>query len=290
MKRGAILINPYDGSPAYLNQSERLQSELKALGCGADIVQNSNLTYIDGNGRIESSLFSYDFCVYLDKDKYTSAMLEKTGLRLFNRHSAVRACDDKMSTHILLAERGIKMPATVAGALCYSENPEKERAFCRSVALRLGLPVVVKACYGSLGKQVYKADDIEELYALSEKLRYTPHLYQKYIAESAGTDFRIILVGGKVVAAMKRVSRTDFRSNIDLGGTGETIEPDAELKDISERAAAALNLDYCGVDVLKSQSGYLVCEVNSNAFFGGIEKVTGVNVARAYAEHILRSI
>ena len=100
----------------------------------------------------------------------------------------------------------------------------------------------------------------------------------------------MIVVGGKVAAAMLRSSKTDFRSNIELGGIGSPIEISENLKQTCEKVAALLNLDYCGIDVLIAKDGYLVCEVNSNAFFGGIEKVTGVNVAKRYAEHIYNEI
>ena len=74
------------------------------------------------------------------------------------------------------------------------------------------------------------------------------------------------------------------------GGKGEPYNADGELTALCEKTAALLNLDYCGIDVLFGKDGYLLCEVNSNAFFGGIESATGVNVAKAYAEHILKSI
>ena len=103
---------------------------------------------------------------------------------------------------------------------------------------------------------------------------------------------RVIVVGGKAVAAMRRMSRSDFRSNIELGGVGEPYELSDKTAAICERAAAVLGLDYCGIDMLFSRGGEaeILCEVNSNAFFDAFEQATGLNVAGAYADHIIKSV
>lgn len=290
MRRGLILNNAYSRLSSSLNQSERLKEELELLGVQADILCNSPAQFIDGGGNVVAERSGYDFCVYLDKDKYASHMLEKSGLRLFNRAAAVDICDDKMTTHIALANRGIPMPETVAGLLCYSPEAEINAEFLDEVERRLGYPLIVKESYGSLGKGVYKADCRAQLESLSKKLMCEPHLYQKFIAESSGRDLRVIVVGGKCVAAMRRVSNGDFRSNLELGGSGSPADICGATRDLCVKTATALGLDYCGIDLLYGERGMLVCEVNSNAFFGGIERVTGVNVARAYAEHIVREI
>ncbi|MDE7168254.1 MAG: RimK family alpha-L-glutamate ligase [Clostridia bacterium] len=289
MKRAIIIINAYSTLPTGLNQAERLKTEFARLGVNAEIRRNGFFAYLDGEGELINELKDYDFCVYLDKDKYTSAILEKSGLRLFNSHAAVRVCDDKMETHLALAVHGIPMPTTVGGLLCYDAGAQvKGLDFIEKT---LGYPVIVKESYGSLGKGVYKADDRNALESLCEKLKCTPHLFQKFISSSAGKDVRVIVIGGKAVAAMQRKSDTDFRSNLELGGTAKPAQIDDCLRDMCELTAKTLGLDYCGIDVLYGENGgYLVCEVNSNAFFGGIERVTGANIARLYAEYICSKI
>ena len=106
----------------------------------------------------------------------------------------------------------------------------------------------------------------------------------------AGSCKRVIVVGGRAVGAMRRIAQGDFRSNAELGGRAESVSPDGEAVRIAERAAALLGLDYCGVDLLPTADGYLLCEVNSNAFFGTFERVTGINVAARYAEHIIAAM
>ncbi|MCD8041320.1 MAG: RimK family alpha-L-glutamate ligase [Clostridia bacterium] len=291
MLKGLILINAYSDLKSALNQSLRLKEELDNLGVQADIKRNNFFAaYVNGNGDINSAVSGYDFCIYLDKDKYISAMLQKCGIRLFNSHKAICDCDDKMVTAIELANRGIRMPETLSGFLCYDVDAQISEETLDYIECALGYPMVVKTSYGSLGKGVYKADDRSSLYKIMCELKCEPHLFQKYIAESAGKDLRVIVVGGECIAAMKRTSQKDFRSNIELGGIGQKYEITQEIKDICKKVSDALCLDYCGVDILFGKDGYLVCEVNSNAFFGGIEGVTGVNVAKAYAEYIVKEL
>lgn len=291
MKRGLILVNAYSKLAGSLNQAKRLKEELEKSGVGVDIRRNDFFAaQISGSGNIELKTSGYDFCVYLDKDKYISHMLEKSGLRLFNPHSAIEACDDKMLTSILLADNGIPMPKTLAGLLCYDACEEIQGHVLDDVESALGYPLIVKTSYGSLGKGVYKADSREELEKIAKELKCTPHLFQQFIKESSGRDIRVIVIGGRFVAAMVRKSQYDFRSNLELGGTAEQTDPPQEVISICEKAAKLLNLDYCGIDVLFGKTGYYICEVNSNAFFGGIEKITKINIAKTYAEYIYDKI
>lgn len=277
MKNGLIVVNAYTASEHELNQPKKLACELEKRGIRMRIVPNSpTLPSEEG-----------DFCVFFDKDKYAARALEKR-MRLFNRAAAIEVCDDKMLT--CLALDGFPMPETIPSLLCYNaESPVSEKLL-RSAEERLGFPMVVKECFGSLGKQVYLARTREELKELAERLKLKPHLYQKFISESAGKDLRVIVVGGKTVAAMKRISETDFRSNAELGGRGEPFNLNENARDLCEKIAKKLDLDYCGIDLLFGKEGYLVCEVNSNAFFHTIERVTGISVAAAYAAHIDREI
>ena len=276
MKKAFIVINAYTGSLHELHQPQRLKEELFLLGVETEIVRNSP-KLIEREG---------DFCVYFDKDKYYARLLERK-FRLFNRAEAIEICDDKLLTYFAL--EGFPQPKTLPSLLCYTEETPPSEELLHA-AETLGYPLVVKECFGSLGKQVYLAKNREELLSISRRLQYKPHLYQEFIAESAGTDLRVIVVGGKAVAAMRRVSESDFRSNAELGGRGEAATIDERAAALSEAVAKKLELDYCGIDLLYGKEGYLVCEVNSNAFFGTLEKVTNVNVAAIYARHIYNEI
>ena len=283
--KGLILVNAYTHSDHELYQPRRLQEELAELGVAADLKRNDFCpAYLDGG--IKADVAEYDFCIYLDKDKYVPRLLEGAGMRLFNRAQAVEVCDDKMRTHMALAGV-VRMPATLAAPLCYTPGAPVSAALLDKVERVLGYPVVVKECYGSLGKGVYLAEDRAQLTSIAEKLKLRPHLFQKFVAESAGKDHRVLVVGGRAIAAMRRVSETDFRSNAELGGRGEQYPLDTATAALCEKVADTLGLDFCGVDLLFGKDGLEVCEVNSNAFFGTFERVTGINVARLYVRHIV---
>lgn len=288
MKTGTILINAYTQRESELYQPKRLKEELEKLGVSVQIKRNILPAGL-ADGEVTSEQFG-DFCVYLDKDRYAGALLEKTGLRLFNSAAAVAVCDDKMATFAALVGQGIPFPDSYFAPLCYSDEPVSDELL-DGVAARLGYPLVVKTCYGSLGQGVFLAENREQLFALARKLQSVPHLFQKFVASSKGRDVRVIVIGGEARVAMLRTSNGDFRSNIELGGKGTPYEIDKALKEVSEKVARALKLDYCGIDLLfDGAGGYTVCEVNSNAFFGGMERVTGYPVAAEYAKYITKVI
>ncbi len=291
-KRALILINAYLQSATQFSQAMRMQEELISLGIETDILRNDGFYAVVSDNEVQNRLPKpYDFCVYFDKDKYVSETLEKSGMRLFNTHEAIRICDDKMQTYITLAGKGIPMPKTAAGLLCYHADAAIAPQTVDRVEDAFAYPVVVKECFGSQGKGVYMAKNRTELVALMEKVKTLPHLFQETVQTSVGKDVRVIVVGGKAIAAMLRQSESDFRSNIELGGEGKVYFLSPEMQTLCERVAKELSLDYCGIDILFGEGNApVVCEVNSNAFFAGIERVTGVNVAKAYAEHIYREV
>lgn len=116
-------------------------------------------------------------------------------------------------------------------------------------------------------------------------------MFQQFIKSSKGKDIRVIVIGGKCIGGMLRQNDSDFRSNIEIGGTGKQISLNKEQIAICERVADILKLDYCGIDLLiDNDNKALVCEVNSNAFFAAFEKITQINVAKIYCEYILQHI
>ncbi len=289
--KGHIFINPFLVPMQSVHQAERLTEEFNKLGVEIEVVSDgfSRVSLSDNGAVID--IPRVDFAVYLDKDKYLSEILEKNGVRLFNCHDAVRVCDDKAQTYIALSGKGVKIPKTVFGGLCYSKELSVKNEWAEKIANTLGFPVIIKESFGSMGKGVYKADNLQELIAVMEKVKLKPHLYQEYISHKVGVDVRVIVIGGKAVASMERYNENDFRSNVAQGGNGKKIDLPESFKCVAEKCAQVLGLDYCGVDLLYSvDSQPIVCEVNSNAFFDGIEQVTGVNVAKAYAEHIIKTI
>ena len=288
MKKCAIITNGYYAGESTIHQLRSLTREFALLGITAEEVKgNGAPAYIEG-AEAKTTLSDYDFAVYLNKDIHTAKTLEAAGLRLFNTAKAIELCDDKMLTYISLAGRGINMPYTLSSPLMYKNSNGDD--FVKIVEERIGYPVVVKEVYGSMGSGVHLATNRNELCALREKLKLVPHLYQKFIGKG-GEDKRVIVIGGKIIAAMKRVNENDFRSNIAQGGKGFTTDLTAEEAEMATKAATVLGLDYCGVDILTGNDGKpYFCEANSNAFFKGIEETTGINVAAYYAKHVAKTV
>lgn len=282
--KGLIVVNAY-AKTTETRQVLRLRDEFFKLGVSTRVIRNDCFFGRVGCDEYARKLNDYDFCVYLDKDKYASRVLSKH-MRLFNSAEAIESCDDKMTTHILLSDSGIPMPPTVAGLLCYDKTAEIPDSAADGVIDALGLPVIVKQAYGSMGSGVFKADTKKQMKTVMRKLKCEPHLFQKYIASSHGRDLRVIVVGGKVLGGIERRSNGDFRSNIGLGGSATAVAVPSEVSDYAVKAAGILGLDYCGLDFLYGDR-FLLCEVNSNAFFDAFEEATNINVAGAYARHIL---
>lgn len=284
---GLIIINAYAPSDG-TRQVSRMRDEFVKRGIITTVMRNNEFIarIFDGKSNVASD---YSFCLYLDKDKYVSRILEKSGIRLFNRADAIEKCDDKMTTHIMLADNGINMPDTVPGLLCYDRSAPLCEKTISAIESIFGYPVVVKESFGSLGKGVFKADNRTQLILLCERLKTTPHLFQRYIEKSCGKDMRVIVIGGKTIGGILRKSDGDFRSNIGLGGKATAAVVPDEISRMAEKAASVLGLDYCGIDFLLDDAP-LLCEVNSNAYFDAFEHATGINVAAAYAEHIINDL
>ena len=288
--RGAMLVNAYYKTQEIMHQPRRMCEAFAARGVQAEIVSAEQFPFCVDGGAVVSRLPAYDFAVAWDKDKYLLAAAEAAGMPLFNCSAAIAACDDKMLTFLALAGQGIPMPKTLPGLLCYRPEKHVLPAAAERVEAELGYPLVVKASYGSLGRGEHLVRSRKELLAVMERVRLIPHLFQQFVAESAGRDVRVIVVGEQVLGGMLRVSKGDFRSNLARGGHAEPFPVDAKTAALAVKIARLLHLDYCGIDFLLSKDGLTVCEVNSNAFFGGFERVTGVDVAAAYAAHILQKL
>lgn len=291
--KGLIVLNPYGLPNNSSYQAERLTEEFNKLGVPCEICKDGySRARVNENGFI-TALSGFKFVIYLDKDKYLSDIIARSGIKMFNSHNSIRVCDDKGETYIALCDKGLNVPETVFAPLCYDDAFPYPKGFLEYVEKTLGYPIIVKESYGSMGKGVRLAADGKELRAISDKVKKVPHLYQKYLGKKKGFDIRVTVVGQKAVCAMARVNDNDFRSNIALGGKGYAIDifsdEYAGYKAAAEKCAEVLGLDYCGVDLLVGDDGRpFVCEVNSNAFFKETEKVTGVNVAKIYAEYVLK--
>ncbi len=289
--KGLIIRNAYHDYEQLNYQVENIKSELISLGASVDVLRNGYDVYVDRDCSLVSTLKAYDFCVYLDKDKYLGTMLEKLGIKVFNPISAIETCDDKMLTYLALSGSGICVPKTISAPLCFTSGAKVLEEDASKIIDILSLPLVAKKSFSSLGKGVYLINTKKELIDFINQNPFEPKIYQEFISSSVGRDVRIICIGKKFYSAIERYSTSDFRSNAALGGNARKIFPSKSFIETAEKVASILNLDYMGIDLLYGENGEpIVCEVNSNAYFSTMDKVAGVNVAKRYAEYIISKI
>ncbi len=231
-----------------------------------------------------------DFILFWDKDIKLAYELEREGLRLFNKASAIADCDDKSLTYLRLKDNGIKQPRTFISPKKFHADGLLPERLVKSAGDSLGFPMIMKECLGSFGAQVYLIDTTVELEKKIIETGDRPYLLQEYIASSKGRDTRLQVVGNEVIAAMKRYNKNDFRANITNGGSMEPFEPSVEMEEMALAACRVLQLDFAGVDILFGADGPVLCEVNSNAHFKNLYDCTGINAAEYIIRHIKKSV
>ncbi|TWG98126.1 ribosomal protein S6--L-glutamate ligase [Nocardioides sp. J9] len=198
-----------------------------------------------------------------------------------NTANGISNSRDKLRASQILSRHNIGMPATTFVRDRADVIPAIERVG--------GAPVVIKLLEGTQGIGVILAPDIKVAEAIIETLQSTKQqvLIQRFVAESRGRDIRALVVGDRVVAAMRRVAQGDeFRSNVHRGGSVEAVSLDPEAERTAVRAAQIMGLKVAGVDMLEADEGPLVMEVNSSPGLEGIEQATKLDVAGAIIDYI----
>ncbi|MCB1554784.1 MAG: 30S ribosomal protein S6--L-glutamate ligase [Xanthomonadales bacterium] len=199
---------------------------------------------------------------------------EMMGVYPLNESVGIGRSRDKLRSMQLLARDGIGLPVTA-----FAHDPKQTAEVLKVVG---GAPVVIKLLEGTQGIGVVLADTPRSAVSVVEAFRgaNVNILVQEFIKEAGGTDIRALVVGGKVVAAMQRQgAEGDFRSNLHRGGSAKSMKITAEERSTAVRAAKAMGLNVCGVDMLRSNHGPVVMEVNSSPGLEGVEKATGIDVA-----------
>ena len=215
---------------------------------------------------------------------YGSAVLrqfEMMGVFPLNESVAIGRSRDKLRSLQLLARDGIGLPVTT-----FAHDPKQTD---QVLELAGSAPLVVKLLEGTQGIGVVLADTDRSAKSVVEAFRGADVniLVQEFIKEAGGTDIRALVIGGKVIAAMKRTGAAgDFRSNLHRGGTAERAKITPEERATAVRAAKAMGLNVCGVDMLRSNHGPVVMEVNSSPGLEGVEKATNIDVAGKIIEFI----
>ncbi len=215
---------------------------------------------------------------------YGTAVLrqfEMMGVFPLNESVAISRARDKLRSLQLLARKGIGLPVTG-----FAHSPDDTDDLIRMVG---GPPLVIKLLEGTQGIGVVLAENRQAAASVIEAFRGLDAniMVQEFIRESKGADLRCFVIGDKVVAAIKRQAKEgEFRSNLHRGGSAEVVKITPEERQIATRAARVLGLNVAGVDLLRSNHGALVMEVNSSPGLEGIEKATGKDIAGMIIEFL----
>jgi len=199
---------------------------------------------------------------------------EMMGTFNINESVAISRSRDKLRSMQLLSRKGIGMPRTG-----FANRPDNIKDLIKNVG---GAPVVIKLLEGTQGIGVVLADTAKAAESIIEAFMGLKAniLVQEFIKEAGGADIRCLVIGGRVVAAMKRQgAEGEFRSNLHRGGSAVVVKLTKEERETAVNAAKIMGLNFCGVDLLRSESGPMVMEVNSSPGLEGIEKATGMNIA-----------
>ena len=274
-----------------LYSTRRLATEAEKTGWIVDIVDPLALTIVvdEEGGRVFHKGWPVQCEAVLPRIGYSITrrgvaivrQFEQMGVIVLNSSQGIIRSRDKLVACQMMAERRVPVPITAhVGAW---EDTD------RAVRRVGGTPCVVKSTEGTHGSGVFLINSFQQARQLVYQMleRGMRPLVQEYIEESHGSDVRALVVGGEVVASMRRKAHgSEFRSNFHLGGSVSKVELTDEQKEIAVTATETLGLELAGVDMLESQRGPLVLEVNSSPGLEGIESSTRINVAAKVAERI----
>ncbi|AET33992.1 lysine biosynthesis protein LysX [Pyrobaculum ferrireducens] len=273
------LVLPLHGEIDFVYDVARLDeklllAELRNLGLRVRAVNIEEVVAPDGLGEVGVIRVAARSRVIP-----TAFTYESRGGVAINSATSLVLSHDKYLTYLSLLKAGVPTPATylVFGG---------EAAV--AVAEKLNYPVIVKPTDGSWGRFVNLVKSAEDLRSLVlQKWGMDSHMHlflvQEYV-EKPGRDIRVTVVGDRAVAAIYRISQGDWRTNTARGGRAEPVRIDPELEDVAVRASRAVGTLYSGVDVVESERGYMVLEVNGIPEFKNVQRVTGVNVAGEIAK------
>lgn len=282
---GLLLTNKY----AVSNNFEALKNYI------FDAAKNNNIELsIYNNVEILNLLLTqkiknFDFVLFWDKDVKLAMYLESIGLKVFNSSESIRLCDDKSLTYITLLNKNIVQPKTIFSPLIYYHDISEDEEFIDIILSNFNFPFIFKECFGSFGEQVYLINNKSELVNRIKACDVWPFIVQEFIEESFGKDLRVYIVGDKIVGAIKRENKSgDFRANVMRGGIASAYSLSEAEKELAFKAKNALKLDFCGVDILFGKNNVpILCEVNSNAYFVGLNRELKINVADYIFKYIM---
>lgn len=279
--KGILICNGYKNSEKFNIFYDFIVESFKKANIDLKIVKNTDLPLIINKNPFDDKI---DFILFFDKDISLAYHLEKMGYKLYNSSRAIEICDDKGKTHLELEnDKNINMPKTLLIPFSFEKNfPSYE-----SITKEFSIPFIVKERKGSFGEQVYlvySLDDWNKIILNSS----CELLIQEYIDYKFHEDYRIYVVGDKIVGSFKRIGKDgDFRANVTLGGKMELVSLPNEYYDMALYISKKLGLSFAGLDFMTSKNNKpIFIEANSNAHFINAYRVSNINIADYIAEYI----
>ncbi|MEM8509130.1 MAG: RimK family alpha-L-glutamate ligase [Bacteroidota bacterium] len=276
-----------------VHSTRRIAQEAQNLGHYVELIDHTKCSVKLGEGKPKIFIGAEDITEEFDAiiprigtkvTRHGSAIVkqfEMNGVFSTARSLGITRARNKVRTLQIMARKGIPIPETL-----FSINPDNIEDQIRLLG---GPPVIIKLQEGTHGLGVILAESRKSAKSIIDTFYKmdTSILLQRYVEEANGEDLRLIVVGHKVVAAMKRRSDLDeFRSNVHRGGETERISPTQKEKLIALNASRYLGLGVAGVDLIRSGKGPLLLEVNASPGLKGIEAASGVNVAKHIIEFV----
>jgi len=267
--------------------TQRLAEAAENAGHEVDVIDHTKCSVKLGSGkpqiyfRDENITKTYDAVIPRIGAKVTRhgaaivKQFEMNGIFSTARSLGITRARNKVRTLQIMARKHIPIPETL-----FSVNPDNIEEQIKIIG---GTPVIIKLQEGTQGLGVILAETKKSAKSIIDTFykMNTSILLQKYVEESNGEDIRIFVVGNKIVASMKRSSALgEFRSNVHRGGNTEAIEPTPKEQFIALNAVKYLGLGVAGVDIIRSNQGPLLIEVNASPGLQGIEGATGIDIAK----------
>ncbi len=279
-----------------VHSTRRIVEEAQALGHYVELIDHTKCSVKLGEGKPKIFFGEEDVTTEFDAiiprigtkvTRHGAAIVkqfEMNGVFSTARSLGITRARNKVRTLQIMARKGIPIPQTL-----FSINPDN---IGEQIRLLGGPPVVIKLQEGTQGLGVILAESKKSAKSIIDTFYKmdTSILLQQYVEEANGEDIRIIVVGNKVVAAMKRKSGLDeFRSNVHRGAETEAVELSPKEKFIALNATKYLGLGVAGVDLMRSKKGPVLIEVNASPGLKGIEGASGVNVAKHIVQFVERN-
>jgi RimK family alpha-L-glutamate ligase len=288
MKQGWIIYSKETINNKFNNNAfDWMNQEAKSNGLKTIIVFEEDIKIeISKEGKIEIFINQKnqkipDFILLRSYCLDISKALEILEIPIFNTTSSLNDCRNKWISHLICAKNNIPQPKTVFIKRNFNDFID--------ITSSLGLPFVIKEVIGSKGEGVFLINNNEEFERIINTTTYEL-ICQEFIQESSGEDIRVHVIDGKAVVAIKRKAEKGFKSNYSLGGTSTEFKLNKEIIELSVKCAKIIGLDIAGIDILLSDRGPLVCEINGISAFRTVAINTDINIPKLIFKMIKEKI